>query len=144
MAGVRMSDETVNLSRELRRGVVRTLILALTVTVGICGLTGCGGQPDPTFAGQEQAPQQKPKVGQERIDELTRIVLTREDPALVIGACQRLGEAGAEAESVLPVLEKVAAGERIAAGDNAEIKQAAADAVKAIKSGGTAVASDTE
>jgi hypothetical protein len=139
-----VSEETVNLSRELRRQVVRTLILALTVTAGVCGLIGCGGQPDPTFAGQEQAAHQRPKVGQERIDELTRIVMTREDPVKVIAACRQLREAGAEAQSALPVLEKVAAGEKIAAGDSAEIKQAAADAVKSIKAVGTAQASNSE
>ena len=118
---------------------MRTLILALTITAGVCSLTGCGGQPDPTFAGQEQAASQKPKAGQELIDELTRIVLTREDPAKVTAACKRLGEFGADAKSALPALEKVAAEHQ-----NAEIKQAAADAVNAIKSGGTALASDAE
>ena len=86
--------------------MLRIVLTIAVASAGLAGMAGCEGGRTAT-ATKPQAPNQRPKTTEERIDYLIAMLHRKQSPDKNLMAARELGEAGVDAVKAIPDLEQV-------------------------------------
>ncbi len=116
-------------------------LLITTLCVGVAAVSGCSGEREATFAGQEQPEHQQQRTDQELLEHAVVLLNLEDNEKKNVQGANFLAKGGADSAFALPDLEKVV--ETTQLDTVREAAQKAIDAIKAGQAGATGTPTET-